>query len=301
MDGLFLLYSLRNILNEYASSSFLDTRTSYEYLWKAAKTFASRSGVLRSTQSITTVADQSGYTLNADFDKLYLQDTDSNYVVKYNDGSINTFPMWKPYEEVIYEDNTTSLSTPTYFTLIDDPTLDSKITGTATSAGALSGGLATLTDTAGNFSDVSVGDAIHNTTDGSSGYVVSKTSSTVLSIALFGGSNNDWSSSDAYVIQPQGRIQLILNPPPSTASHTVTVFYQQIPSPVFSDYGVYRFQQKYMDSIIFYAAWLYKYRDREPDFGDRFFAQFDSAVREANSSLNRSIARDNFKISFRKR
>ena len=52
-------------------------------------------------------------------------------------------------------------------------------TRTTTSAGAAVGGASTLTDTGGDFSDVSPGDIVHNTTDGSDGIVLSKTSSTV--------------------------------------------------------------------------------------------------------------------------
>lgn len=301
MDGIGMLYSLRNLLNEDSSSTFLDNRTSYEYLWEAAKSFASKSGALRGSQTITTVADQSAYTLSADFDKLYLQDGDANYVVQYNDGSTNTFPTWKPYEEIVIEDNTTSISVPSNFTIIDDPALDPQISGTTTSAGASSAGIARLTDTGADFSNVSAGDVVNNTADGSSGYVINKISSTVLDTALFGGTNDDYTSGDSYVIQPQGRLQLLMSPPPSTADHTITVRYIETPPPVFADYGIYRFQQKYIPIIVRYAAWLYKYRDSEPNFGDKYFIQFNNAVREANSSLNRGPSKDNFKVSFRKR
>ena len=301
MDGKSCLYYLRQLLSELSDSSFLDERTSYEYLWEAAKVFASRTGVLRSTQSITTVADQAAYTLNADFENLYLRDAYSDFVVKYNDGTNNIWPKWKPYEEIITEDNTTSVDYPDNFTVFDAPTLSAQISSTTTSAGAATGGLCNLTDTASSFSNVEAGDAVHNNTDGSDGYVVSKTSTTVLVVALFGGTNNDITSGDAYVIQPQGRLQLQLSPPPSTAGRTVTVYYLQKPLPVFSSYGIYRFSEQFMNVIIKYAAWLYKYRDTDPNFGDKWYNMFDMEVRRANKVLNASSKKDNFSVSFRKR
>jgi hypothetical protein len=193
------------------------------------------------------------------------------------------------------------VSKPDSFTIVDDNTLDSQATGTCTSAGALSGGQATLTDSAADFSDVSAGDIIHNTTDGSMGIVLSKTSSTVLVTALFGGTDNDWDSSDAYVIQPQGRLQLKFDPPPSTASHTLTVHYIQRPKPVYSDYGVFRFQPQHMDAIIKYAAFNYKYRDQEPNFGDALYRHWDMQTRRASNSLGKSIGNKRINVSFKAR
>jgi len=299
MDGLGLLYSLRNLLNEDVSSAFLDDRTSYEYLWQAAKTFASRAGVLKATQDIITVAGTSVYNLNPDFDKLYLKDSNNNFIVKYDDGTTQTFLPWKSYDRVIYENNTTSTVAPSNFTLLDAQ-LPAQITGSATTTATSIGNLTLLTDTAVDFTNVGLGDIVHNTTTGESGYVVSKTSTTVIGTALFGGSGT-WTSGDTYVIQPQGRLQIIIDPPPSASGDTITVYYIQVPDPVFTDYGVYRIQQKYIPLLVGYAAWLYKYRDREPDFGDKFFAQFERGVREANSSLDRGAARNEINISFRRR
>lgn len=302
-DGKDFLYKLRQILNEDGDSSFLDDKTSYSYLWEAAKEFVDRTRCLRSSQSITTVVAQSGYTLNADFSKLYLRDSQKRHVIKYNDGSDNHWPIYKPYEEIIVEDNTTSVSIPSYFSIIDDPVLDSQITGTASAAGAASGGQCTLTDTSSStkFADVSAGDVVHNTTDGADGYVISKTSGTALVTALFGGSGNDWASSDSYVIQPQGRMQLYINPPSSTAAHIITFYYIQSPAPVFSQYGVYRFQQAYMDAIIKFAAFRYKYRDSEPDFGSAWYREFERQIRRMKASLQAVYGDNDLYVSFRKR
>lgn len=301
MDGRSLLRSLRILLNEASNSDFLDSRASYEYIWQAAKEFVDRSNCLTTTQSITTVANQAQYTLNADFMKMYLKDSSNNHYLKYNNGSANQFILFQDKEDAIYQNSTSGVEIPTKFYIEDDPTLDSQISSTAKAAGASSGGVCTLTDTTAPFADVSVGDIVHNTTDGSDGYVVSKTSTSVLVTALFDGTNNDWTNLDAYVIQPQGRLRIVFNPPPSTAGHTVTVYYVQRPTPVFSDYGVYRFSEQHMQAVIFYAAFLYKYRDRIPNFGDKFYLFFDSQIRKASNSLNQGLLRKGFGVNFRGR
>lgn len=300
MDGQSLLYELRNLINESSGSGFLDTRTSYDFLWEAATALSQRLRNLTATQSITTVADQTDYTLNADFLEVFLMDTENRRVLKYNNGTTNDWLIEKDYNEIIYEDNTTSTAAPSFYAVIDD-TQDSQVSGTATSTAAQSGGIATLTDTAGDFSDVSAGDVVHNTTDGSDGIVTAKTSSTVLSCALFGGTNDDWSSSDAYIIQPQGRMKIFIDPPPSTAGHTITVNYIQRPSPVFSNYGAYRFQAQYKWALIKYAAWLYKYRDAKPNFGDAFFKFWDAQTRIGSAQYKNTATKNKYSVSFKKR
>ena len=301
MDGKELLYKLRLLLSEDASSGFLDDKTSYSFLHEAAVEFVSRTEAIRSTQAITTVADQVGYTLNADFMRLYLRDEQNRLFLKYNDGTTNTFLKFVDYQDIILDDQTASSVIPDRFSIVDDPTLDARITGTATSVGASVGGESTLTDTAVSFADVSAGDIVHNTTDVSDGFVLSKTSSTALVTSLFGGTGNDWTSSDAYTIQPQGRLRIILDPPPSTAGHTVTVEYVQRPPIVASDFGVYRFASNFADPLVKFAAFLYRYRDREPDNGDSFFRIFDRAARMNGFALNRSLGRTGFSVSLKKR
>lgn len=301
VDGKSLLRSLRELMNESSTSGFMDDRTSYEYLWYAAIEFTNRTHCLRNTQSITTVADQAGYTLNANFLKLYLKDSYGKFYLKYNDGSNDEFILFKEYEDIIYENNTTSVSIPTNFTIIDDSTKDTQISSTTTSAGAASGGQCTLTDTGSDFSDVSAGDIVHNTTDGSDGVVLSKTSTTALVTALFDGTNNDWTLGDAYMIQPQARLKLQFDPPPSTASHTATVYYIERPAPVFSSYGIYRIQPQYSQALVSYAMFLYKYRDSEPNFGDRLYTLFDLKTRMSGNTFGNVFTQKNISVSFKKR
>lgn len=300
MDGKDLLRRLRQLLDEDSDTGWMDDYTSYDFLYEAAKQLVDRTGCLKSSQDITTVADDDEYDLNPNFMRLYAKNSSGNFYVRLYDDSNYYFLTWKDYEDIFYDNNTTSVTIPSHFSIIDVADQD-QVTGTATSAGDASAGECTLTDTAGDFSDVNPGAIVHNTTDGSDGVVLSKTSSTVLVTALFGGTGNDWDSSDTYVIQPQSRYQLYLDPPPSTADYTVTVPYIQQPDPVYSDYGIYRFSDQYKEALIKYAFWLYKYRDREPNFGDAMYQFWEMQVGRAAHSFNRAQRPKGFKVNLLKR
>jgi hypothetical protein len=190
---------------------------------------------------------------------------------------------------------------PDNFYITDDTTLDDQVTGTTTSAGTLSAGKATLTDTGADFSDVSAGDNLHNTDDSSIGIVISKTSSTVLVTAMFGGDNNDYTSGDAYVIQPQGRYKITFKPPPSGASDTITVPYISRLAPVYSDYDHFRLPIQYKDALLNYAAYKYKQRNKQFKEANEFFTVYDNAVRRAAHNTNRALGRNRVITSFKKR
>ena len=302
MDGQRALYELRQLLQEDSGSGFLDDFSSYGWLNEAASEIAWDSKSTRTTQTITTSAAQASYDLNPDYLGLYLQNRSKNYYIQYNDGTNNTFINWKPYEEIVYGDRgQESASIPNHFTVIDNPTMPSQITGKATSAGAASGGSSTLTSTTGDFSNAYMHDTVHNTTDGSMGVVISKTSSTVITTALFGGTDDDWTSSDSYVIQPQPRFQLVFDPKPSTASHTVTVSYIQRPPPVFHSYGVFRLPQVVVPSIVKRAAWMYKYRDREPDYGDKWYAHSQACINRYLNQADHMLRRKRFTVNLKAR
>lgn len=299
MDGSDLKRRLTQILNEDSDSQWLDERTSFDFIYEAAIEFADRTHCLTDTQSITTVADQTGYNLEPDFLKLYLKDSRGELFVKYDDGN-DTFLPWKDYEKIIYGNQTTSVSVPDSFAIVDAD-LPSQLTGTTTSAGAATGGKSALTDTSADFTDVEPGSVVHNTTDGSSGVVVAKTSTTVLQTALFGGTADDWSNNDTYIIQPQGRFKLVLDPPPSDSGDTVTVYYVQRPDPVYTDYDAYRFQTQYSQALAKYAFWLYKYRDKDPNFGDAMYKYWDREVRKAGYSLNQGLRPGQVKVNMMRR
>ena len=372
LDGKEALYQLSERLGENQDAAWVDDRTSYQFLWEGAKRYVARTNDLTAYQDITTVADQTNYTFDAKFMKLYLRDKSNRYYIRYRatiltgtadateanklhdaDGgfaasnvgntvwntiddtyttvsayvdtgeltltddimadtevyilySSDNFLTWKDYEDIIYANKITAsdaVDIPSHFSIKDKQSLYSQITGTATSTTADAGGECILTDTEALFTTtdyVSPGDTIHNTTDDSDGIVLSVTSATALVCALFGG-DNDWTTADTYVIQPQGRLELILYPPPDDATDTVRVWYIERPDPVFSDYGIYRFGQQAMEAILDYAAGKYKYRDNDPEFAREFLANWDLKIRRDNVNLRPMIKKRGFSINYKKR
>jgi len=398
-DGKDLLRRLEQILNEESVGTWLDDKSSYDFLWEAAKEWTARTKCLTSMYEFKTVEGQPNYTLPAGFLKLFLMDKQNRYYVRYTDGT-DHFVKFKDYEDIIHENSvqtydiqqstlTTSATTiqdtgqdfgdwetssgdsvyqlrftdtqgneswaylgeastttnaddtiavftdlarastgwngagtpsgtashyrvekassadvPTSFSIRDKQALYSQITGTATSDGDDSAGECTLTDSSGVFITtdyVNKGDIIHNTTDSSDGVVLSITSATALVCALFGGTGNDWDKDDAYVIQPQGRLEIYLDPPPSDSGDIVRVDFTERPDPVYSDYGVYRFRQHATEAIVKYAAFLYKYRDQEPNFGDALFQWWDRAVRQEAYNLHPEKKRSRWTVNLKAR
>jgi len=405
MDGKTLLYRLRNLVDEDSAATWLDDRTSYDYLWEAAKTTTRRLKNLTAKQTIETIADQTNYELNADFLSLLNTSNDGRFFIKYTSTASDYFLYYRDLEKIRFNDYlktydthqgtnavqtrnaTTFVDTtqdfsdweteapgtavykilvtnyggseqwaylgdastttnandtiavytdqgltttgwsgnnatpvmyrilkvstqeiPDCFSLQDSSALNTQITGTATSDGDASGGKSLLTDTDAVFwtpspsgDEASPGDPIHNTTDGSSGIVLSIYDGDKAYCALFGGTDNEWDTDDAYVIQPQGRVEIVLDPPPKNSLDMIEVWYVASPPPVYDDYGTYRFRQHVVEAIVKYAAWLYKYRDSEPDFGDKFYVQWDKAVRDESSDLNPYLKERRLRVNLKRR
>uniref|UniRef100_A0A6M3ITK6 Uncharacterized protein n=1 Tax=viral metagenome TaxID=1070528 RepID=A0A6M3ITK6_9ZZZZ len=302
MDGKTLTEGLAQILLEDSStSSFLDSKTSYDYIYDAVVEFCRRTQIFKSSQAVTTVADQAAYDLNPDFLQLYLKNDRNEFVLKLYDGAGYNWIKFRDYDGIYLANELSSAPLPSNFAIRTKETLSDNMTGTATSAGALSNGEATLTDSLAPFANAQVGDFVHNTSDGAHGIVIAKTSSSALVTAMFGGTENDWDSSDAYIVIPQGRKQVYLDPPPSIAAYTVTVPYIQKPVPVYSLYRSYRLDRQYQMAIIMYAAWLYKMRDSRPDYGSRYFTYFDAECRKAAKTENRNQGRPNLRVNMMKR
>ncbi len=291
------------MLNEAGVSAFVDTYTSYEYLWDGATKFAERTNFLKNQQSITTVTGQTSYVLNADFLKLYLMDNTNNFILGYTPVGANIqFVQWRQYDDIVYRGQSASTNAiPNWWTVLDYPTTYSALSSTATSTGSKVNNTSTLTDTAGNFVNVNPGDRVHNTTDASDGVVLSVTSTTVLVAALFGGTNNIFTSGDAYTIQPQGRVQLIVNPAPANSADTMTLYYVQRPAPVFSDLGFYRIPIQHQDAIVSYATWKYKYRDREPVLADHLYQYFEQEIKRVTSVYKSSVNKRDFRVTLKRR
>lgn len=299
MDGYTLTYQLRQLLSESSGGTWIDTVTSYDFLYQAAIMTAHRTGTPTSTQAITTAASTSTYALNADFLKLYLQDDSGQYFLKYYDGTSYYWIYWRDYAAIVLANQTTAVTIPHVFTIRDKAAVSAD-TGTATSDGDETNNESTLTDTAATFvaSNISAGDWIHNTIDGSHGVVLSVTDATHLVCALHGGTDNEWDTNDAYTITLQPRLELVFDPAPSTVSHTATVYYVQKPTPVYSLYRSYNFNPSLTPALVNYAAWLYKYRDQQPNYGDVFYRAWDMATRNMNNMINDSRNRKGYRVSF---
>ena len=397
MDGKNLLRRLREVLDEESTGTWMDDRTSYDFLWEAAKQFVFRTGCITSETEFLTVANQKEYQLPTNFIKLYLKNRDNRFYVQYSGSGADNNIFFRDLEDLDYNknahtydtqqstmtrtsttfkdigqdfsdwettsgnaaykitvthttgavewayldeastgtntddtiavysdlalsstgwngtsgtpsfyriENTSGQTTPDFFTVRDKQDKMTQSTGTATSAGGATAGSCTLTDTSATFITteyVTAGDLVHNTTDGSDGVVLSITSDTALVCALFGGTDNDWTSSDAYVIQPQSRQELYFDPPPSESGYIVRVPFLARPAPVYSDYGVYEFRTHNMEAIIKYAGWLYKYRDSEPDFGDKLYMFWDNAIRQEAQSLRPHVRKRKLNVNLKKR
>jgi len=297
MDGKTLKEQLDQLLAEDRSTSgWINSKYSFDLLYNAAVATVSRTRCLTSTQDITTVDGTSGYRLNGDFLKLYLTDDQNRFYVKYYDGTSYSFIYYSSYDSIYLANNTAETAYPDTFTIKDSTAL-TRYTGTASAVGAATNGECTLTDTTATFTNVYPGDMVHNTTDGSDGIVIVKTSNTALITCLFNGTNNDWTATDAYIVVPQMRFQLIVDPPSSTSAYTITVPYIQKPTPVYSDYRAYNLPSGYEDALVCYAAWKYRYKDREPNFGDALYRHWDATVRNLGKDFSDASNRKGFRVN----
>jgi len=283
------------LLNETSTSAIINSRLTYDFLNDAARDWVIQTQCLTKEQTITTVAHQSEYVLNADYLGLYLKHG-GKYFVKYYDGSNYIFIDFREYAESYYENDTTPVDVPSFFSIRDYGSLYTQVTGTANADGAATGGRCLLTTLTDKFTNVSAGDQVHNTTDASDGVVLSVTDTKNIYIALFGGTNNDISAADAFVIQPRARLMLVLDPPADDAGDYVYVPYLQAPDPVYHDYGLFRINFDYTEALANYAAWKYKYKDKAADYGDRFYAAYLAEIAKYRRQTPIAMAKNNARI-----
>jgi hypothetical protein len=300
MDGKTLKDQLRLTLRELTNSEFIDEKTSYDYLYEAALELGRLTQALNATQAITTVAGTSTYKLNSDFYSLRLVNDRNEWIVKCSDGTSDSWPSFRGYESLLYSNVTDTATIPANISVTDWETVGTNISGTASVTGSTSEAEPVLTSVT-SFANVSVGDMIHNTTDGSDGVVIEVTSGTSLKTNLFHGTNNFWTSGDAFVIVPMGRKALVVSPPSGTSGLTITVPYVQSPIPVYSDFRSYRFDPAFGPALIKYAAWLYKYRDDQPNFGDAWYKFFVLQAKGRVHDTNKSYDRTRFRVNMIRR
>ena len=307
MIGAVLQQKLNQQIAEFAST-WIDLKTSFDYLYEAAKDFAKETRACHENQVITTVATQPSYNLNPDFLEVMTKDDHDNYVVGYSDGTNTTWLSWESWSD--YVQNLNSPGTPTRFCIVDAPIVDS-FAGIATATGSVIGGEATLTDAAATqFLTLYPGDYVVNTSGVGllaiySGVVLGAIATNTVKTAMFditvrGGAYASWAINNTYFIQPASRYQIYLDPPPLTTGSSVFVTYLSKPHPVYSDYGTYPFATGYEDALVKYAAWLYRYRDSKPQLADPLYAAYERAMRKGKSVHRKAVGVVGYRINFMK-
>ena len=261
MDGKELVRAVLDNIDAQNAAAILDKKWRiYECLDEAAAIFLRETRLLHNRVTLTTVAGQQSYALPPDFIDLYLASGPSRrYFIKYNDTAMDSWPTLTSYEAIVRDNKTDAQNTPNTFCIRDRYDEDAAITGAATASGSLSRGQCTLTDSAKLFTTTNrvwPRYLIHNETDQSDGVVLSVTDATHLVTALAGGGKDAWTSGDAYRIQPSSDMEIYLDAPSEQSGHTMTVEYVCMPSPVYSDYGVWRFPHRVCRAIASGAAAL---------------------------------------------
>ena len=260
---------LDSVDEDEVSVQYAQQRKIYEALDWACALFIRETGILHTTVEITTVASQQEYDVPPDFIDLYMKNKRGRFIGKYYDGSNYSWPYLTEYEKIYKRNLSDSKSWPTNFSIIDKPTKETLIEGTATATNASSGGQATLEDTSMDFDGTNLvypRDIIHNTTQSTNGYVLSVTDSNNIVVALFdsdGAESSGITLADSYKIQPATEYQLVLDAPSESASHTLELPYICMPSPVFSDYGWWRINPRSCRAIASGAASIFKKFEKE--------------------------------------
>ena len=311
MDGKTLSRDLRELLQESGTSSFMDDKTTYDWIYRAACHYAFLTRALTGESTGTIVQGVRTYSLPVDYLRLYARHNRSDrFFIKINDGVSDSFVFDRAYDAVQFENNSSQQAIASSFSVIDALPL-TRLTSAVTSTGAVNtplSGECYLNDTTGTFlTKVAVGDFVHNPAegdDGASGVVIAVVSNIKLTCALFDNASGEpvgYTSGQTYVINQQGRYAVYLDPPPLTAGYIITVPYIRRPAPVYSPYAAYQFPGDASLALILYAAWAYKYRDREPNYGDAMYGHFERAVKISSHATNRAQVRRAFHVNFSKR
>ena len=300
MEGFTLKRKLQELLQESPSGTFMNDRTTYDYIYAAVNDFNFRTHYSTGTQTINISPTVATYNLNPDYVCPQLSDDYNRpfFLWNYNGAISNVYPM--DYDTQILAQSTTTSTVATNYSTVNAVPM-STMTGTATSVGLLVNGESILTDvTNSQFSTVAVGDYVHDTTDGSDGVVMGVISSTQIYTTLFGGVANQWSLNDGYIIIPQQRYSIVFYPIPS-ASATATIYYVKAPAPVYSVYRSYAIPFQYDDPIIGFAAFKYKYRDQAPQFGDALYQHYELATKKFASEMRKGIdKKSGFRVNLTK-
>lgn len=310
MDGKTARLFTERLIRAVSKANIINRKLTYDLIGQGAEEFVSLTTAIKESMTITTVAEQASYDLNANFMQLYLK-TDNqrggDFFIQYNDGTDTHIVLFKAYQNVIYDNQTTSIEIPSNFTLHEKTSLEDSISSSTTSAGTESGGQSTLTDTGTTFTDESVSarDIVHNSTKDATG-VITAVDTNALTTAIFDHDGNPvgWASGDSYVIQPVPRLQLQFDPPPSTASHTVTIYYVAKPNPVYTDYLTWQIQDQWHKAFCYWAAdaYLAQYEIETPEqgakliSGEKYNKKFEDIVRRAKYEIDKGLGKKGYSM-----
>ena len=299
MIGAIIQNKLNQQIAEFASS-WVDIKTSYDYVYEAAKDFSKETKSCHNSQTITTIANTAAYTLNPDFLEVITTDDHNHGVVMYTNASGSVFWLdWESYSDCLQNQN--PQGTPSSYAITDSP-LITRITGTASLGSTAVGGESTLTS-ATTLTSVAVGDQVVNLTQTYYGVVIATgaaPTTAMFNLSNRGGAYANWTLADSFIISPSPRYQIVLDPPPNTTGETVTVTYLAKPLPVYSDFGQYPFATGYEDAIIKYAAWMYKYRDSKPQLADPLYMIYDRMLRKAKNVNRKAVGVVGYRVNWTK-
>lgn len=304
MDGKTMLKTLEGILNEEGCSPILDTFFSFEVLDKAASDYLRETKGIARTETLTTLLDTQEYSLPPDFLGLRIRDNQHRNVMRYYDNvnALYHWPYLKSYDYLYLANRaniTGSQNTPDYFA-ITDTDIEVQITGNAASgSGTLVGGECTLKGATAAFSDVHARDRVHDTTESYYGIVLEVEASNSLKVALFNdGEPVATASGNAFLIQPAAHAKIVLSDPSEVEGHTMDILYYGMQNPVYSDYRIWSFPPTACAGICKKAAFEYKYKDRQPDFGDRLYVDYLREVSQRKRDIAKTILQGRYGRGF---
>lgn len=262
MNGMMLTREFLDFIDtRELSDDYIPQRKVYECLDAAAGIFCRETKSIRREAYLTAVAGNQAYDLPPDFIDLYLRSARGRSIIRYYDGSEYSWPSLTTQERIYRENRQTSLERPGHFAIVDKQTSETLVSGNATLAGTVVNGRCVLSDSTKLFTTtdrVWPRDIVYNATDGSMGHVLAAVSATSLYTALFDGTDNDWSLSDGYAIQPAAKKQLFLDAPSLESGHLIHVHYIGMPDPIFSDFDYWRLPARTCRAIAAGAASVFK-------------------------------------------
>jgi hypothetical protein len=269
----------------------LQPRAIYQALDLAAIEFARQTRILTKTATLTMVMSQQRYDLPPDFLTIYPSSPSGRLLGKYTDTGGTVYWPVAVDEGLIFQDDdsATNDSPPEAFAIVPRQAAETRITGTTTSAGAATGGEATLTDAVATFTGaVEVRDRVHDATKESSGIVIA-VAAHALTCCMFGGISAAFGSGDAYVIVPAATQQALLDAPAAVAGETLVIPYICAPPPVFSDYASWPFKESTCQRIAQEAAFQYLLHKRQGKPREADHQMFNSEITQTKREIALNI------------